>query len=315
MSPPQRYVYVLSECDGETYAGLTYLSALSLRHCEPAAEINIVTDCDTRSFLESKKHPLNGVAHHWHEFEVDGDSAERSRNLKTTLRSRLRGYFVYLDADTVVVDSPAELFTFPERFALVQDQYEGHAYPGFPDWLVPHFERLGWSWPTAKYYNSGVMVVPDDPSIHRLFEEWHVRWRESRRNGLWYDQPALNYAIECVGISVRELTQKFNAMVRVDERYRREAVILHLFYGEADDPNSEYTRLLRDVLERQNLSGKQVVDRMSIRGALCNPDSIRRQLRAMNFAGAARIWARRNIRSLKPPQRKPPDSAVNAHDK
>ena len=298
MSSPQQYVYVLSTGEDLTYADLTFLSVLSLKYCEPAARVNVVTDVSTRAVLKQNDHPLIPLVDGWHEFEVAGNSAERSRLLKTTLRSRIAGQFVFLDADTVVVDSPAELFKPPHEIAMVQDQHEGHAYPGFPDWLIPHFQRLGWSWPTVSYYNSGVIVVPDDVNTHRLFVEWHERWAEFSRLGMLYDQPALNYAIQRLETPVRELPQKFNAMVRVDERYRRDAVILHFFYTAPDDPKSGYTRLLRDIAEKRALSGREVVERMTRREALYNPDSVRRQLHAGNFVGAAILWFRKKIRSI-----------------
>ncbi len=57
------------------------------------------------------------------------------------------GSFLFLDTDTIVIRDLKELLGTTANMALAQDQFDGHAFFGFPSWLQPHFQAFGWRYP------------------------------------------------------------------------------------------------------------------------------------------------------------------------
>lgn len=175
---------------------------------------------------------------------------------------------------------------------MALDRYPGHPSPGFPDWTIPHYQRLNWHYPTARYFNSGVMFVRADAASQRLFDQWHRRWRDFQAaTGKIDDQPSLNTAIEVANVEVGVLPVRYNAMVRVKERYRWRARVLHFFTRDYDtDEGTEYHSLIHRVEAGEPISAAEIRTAISRRVPLVEPWSLRRYLHAGGFLSAWRLW-------------------------
>jgi hypothetical protein len=209
-------VYVASGEAGRsgrrTIAGLM-LSAVSLRRFHPAAKIICICDIAMGNAVSGAGSPLRRLVDDVLVVpDLAGGPVCRSRHLKTTLRERLEGSFLYLDTDTVVTGSLEELFSAGGDIAMALDVFFRETPGMFPRWLAEHYARLGWL-PTKRYFTSGVMRVADSPAARALFAAWHDLWIEGLREGLAVDQPALNRAIEVVGADVVCLPECDNWLV------------------------------------------------------------------------------------------------------
>jgi hypothetical protein len=298
-----RYVYVLVD-RGElaiSYASLCLLSATSVRGVDPAARITIVADPATVRSLRQRKHRVLDAADDWVEATAEGTPTYISRFLKTTLLQRLQDSFVYLDGDTVVVRPIAGRGRHPASLQMVADRFLHHPKPGFPDWVRPLYQQMGWE-PTRHYFNAGVIFVRNDGDAGRLFEQWHDRWQAFvRATGRMNDQPALNSAIEACGVSVAHLPLRYNAMVKVRERYRWRARTLHFFIDQAAvDEGTAYGSLLARA-ERGPLPTFDDISRgMRCRRPLVDPWSVKRQIAAgdaLGLLGRLCRWGRRKAAS------------------
>src|SRR5579864_9674913 len=163
-----RVCYVLV-CNGwDRHAKMLWLSAQSLRRHEPHAHITIATDPRTRSTLDAR---LSSVADDVVEIESEcADPRLRAFHLKTLLRQRLDGDFLYLDTDTLVVNPLADVLQIDAEVAAATDFNNEH------EWFQPQLEgpyrRLGWPYPHPYYFNSGVHFIRDTPATRAFSKEW-----------------------------------------------------------------------------------------------------------------------------------------------
>ncbi len=242
------------------------ISALSVRGADPQAEITVFSDKATLARLERSRHQLLQVADEFVDCPMEGTPSRTSRSIKTTLLQRLQSDLVYLDVDTVVLQPIADRLEEPYSIQLAPDRTPGIAEPCFPVWYAPQFERFGWPWPTAHYYNSGVMLVRADQASEKLFEEWHRRWRQFLSSGLCYDQPALNSSIHVLGTPVGLLPASYNAMVRVDDSLRQGAKVLHFFSegyhisAGGNAKGTQYMQLIAAAASGHRLKEEQVYE-------------------------------------------------------
>lgn len=291
-----RYVYVLISGEDDNYAAMCLVSATSVRAIDPDAQITILSDVVTQAMLRRRKDPLLDLADEvLVSAPMEAPPYHASRFLKTTMLQRLGSDFIFLDVDTIVVRPIAHRLSELFSMQMALDRCPQYPNPGFPDYLVEHFPNLGWKYPTQHYYNSGVMVVRADDASQRLFEEWHRRWQLYLSYGLPYDQPAFNSSMEAVGVSVGCLPMQYNAVVHVNEAFRRRARVLHFFgTGYELDPNTEYARLLAAARSGQKITPEQIAKAVHRRWPLVGSGSICRQLQVGNFGEAWKIyWNRR----------------------
>ncbi|MBI3466188.1 MAG: hypothetical protein HY000_24505 [Planctomycetes bacterium] len=140
------------------------------------------------------------------------DKRETSRFLKTVLRQRLSGDFLFLDADTVAVAPLDHLFKTTADFCALPMRGTRKNQPTRNE-VGRVYQALGWRWPLKILYNSGVMFFRDTPAARMLGDEWHQRWRETLGIGCVLDEPALNRAIDVLRVSCEDLTPRYNALV------------------------------------------------------------------------------------------------------
>ena len=146
------------------------------------------------------------------------------------MRRWIAGRFLYLDADTLVVRRLNKLWENSESvLSAALDRNYRNPGPHFPSWVVPLYESLGWRCPLQEYFNTGVLVVSDEPSVHEFFEEWHARWNCTVKQGCVLDQPAFNSAVASTSIRLTQLSTRYNGMVDADPQLARRANVLHFF--------------------------------------------------------------------------------------
>lgn len=225
----QQIVYVIS---GESLAAArryvdgACLSIHSLRRYHPKAKVVCACDHQIYGAIHADSHPLRALIDKLVLCgDADGGPVHRSRHIKTSLRRRLKGPFVYLDADTLVCGVLDELFANEGDVGLTVDQFFPDAPGSFPTWLEPFYDRLSWV-PSPRYFSSGVMHVSDTPAAAALFSAWHDLWKQTVKIGVVSDQPSLNRAIcstphrlveypDAYNLFVGRASQQINASTRV----------------------------------------------------------------------------------------------------
>ena len=225
-----KVVYVLVCSGKDTYFEQFLLSLLSLKYHDPEREVEVFMDPDSYGYVRKTGNALlrEGVTLQKAEVPNSGSGLFKSRYLKTTLRQRVEGDFLFLDTDTLVAGALDEV----DRTA--GDVAAAASINGPARGLTPFKRRLlsqaGFpESPDGAYFNSGVLLVRDTPLAAQLFECWHALWQVSFERNVPYDQPALYAAnLRCGGI-IRELPGKWNCLVTHDAglHYFREALVIH----------------------------------------------------------------------------------------
>jgi hypothetical protein len=305
VKPYLKIVYALTLGEDRLPELAMVLSVESLKVFHPELEVIGVTEKIARDQLSINGSPLLELVDTWVQCDdVSGTASQKSRAIKSSLRRRITGTYLFLDVDTVVVKELSLLRVLSADIAIVQDRYSRTIPAGFPDWVVPHYRALGWDYPTKQYFNTGVMLVQDNHRTHKLYAEWEKCLGLTLKQGIYQDQPAFNHALEKTRINAHELPMAYNAMVQTDELYRYNAHILHFFYNKTNYRcalskfTSEYQTLIDRLEGGHAVAGGEIIQRMHARKALSGTLSWRRQYQAGNLPGAVELLTRRIFGAL-----------------
>ncbi len=220
------------------------LSIYSLRRFHPSASVVCVCDRPIHGLIRAAAHPLAELVDRLIECpDAGGGPVHRSRHIKTTLRQRIGGALVYLDADTLVCGPLDKLFASPTDVGFTVDRFFPEAPGFFPAWLRPFYSRLEWP-PTARYFSGGIFHAADTPAAAALFAAWHTSWRQTVEIGIVSDQPSLNRAIATTPHSMTEYPESFNWFVgRADRETSAETRVIS-FLASQEDLAASYEALL-----------------------------------------------------------------------
>ena len=155
---------------------------------------------------------------------------QRSRYLKTSLRSLIDGDFLYLDTDTIICESLDTIDAIEDDIAMVPHR-NGCVELSDP-YSIKLCKKAGYDkLKGLPYYNGGVAYVKDTLVSYRFFESWHESWKNQALNLCSQDQPALCKANSDLGFPVKELSGNLNCqLMYADSDYLvGTAKVLHYF--------------------------------------------------------------------------------------
>lgn len=227
----QTICYVLTSDGTDSYADMNLVSAWSVRWSNPQVRIVVLSDTATQEALEARRHPILTEVDEFQSVEVPSASPKfKNRYIKTSLRRRIEGPFLFLDGDTLVRGSLTPIFETKASLAGVPN----HSGTGVPS-EIPKTERsifkeLGWTLPPNYYVNGGVLYFSDRSDAYKFCDLWHGRWIESsRKTRRHFDQVALNKAVNDSGVDFAWINHRFNAQVHARPSHAWGAVIWHIY--------------------------------------------------------------------------------------
>ncbi len=224
-------VYVVTSSGRDIYSAMTRVSIASLRLTNPHIKVTVVCDAETDRAMRAGKDPLLDEVDEWIAFETPpGPPAFRNRFLKTSLRQRITGQFLFLDSDTVIRDDISPVFRMPGDIAAApngsrffsQDQFEG------VDREI--VVEMGWSVDQVVYWNGGVLLVSESTGANLFYRKWHEKWQQSFQQLQEYrDQSAMNAALFETGVVNGRLPSGYNAQIMYSPLFGAEAPIWHYY--------------------------------------------------------------------------------------
>lgn len=188
-----KIVYVLVSDSSDFFYEQTLISATSAKMWNPDAEIVVVVDDVTNANFDEKRQALFDVVQRKIVVELPSDmnKKRRSRILKTTLREQLDGDFIYIDSDTVICGSLAEVDSFDFEIGAVLDRHV-HLQRMRDYQILDRLHVLGGTFTDGdEYFNGGVFYVKDTPRTNAFFEDWNRLYSQGMEAGMDYDQPSL----------------------------------------------------------------------------------------------------------------------------
>ena len=164
---------------------------------------------------------------------------EKSRYLKTSLRSYLAGDILYVDTDTVIADalpktvSDADLAMVQDgNWSVCADKADSINELYKSTWRDQLLLKCGYTFNKNRpYFNTGVLWFRDNENMHLFFRKWHQEWLNCKSKGVIYDQPSLNYLCSLTENRVGELDGSWNVQVSapLSIRYLEVAKIIHYY--------------------------------------------------------------------------------------
>jgi hypothetical protein len=258
-SRPRSFCYVLTDPNLGRYAAMTAVSAAATRELHPNEQINVISDTVTARRLNDARHLLSRFATNVIAVETPypADVKLQSRYLKTTLRKHVAGDLIFLDSDAVPLRDLEPLFQWDGDFCIAWDNNAPTATATLRPEHVSELKRMNWTVPPV-YFNSGVFLARDVPTVHALFGQWHARWLQYVAGGRHQDQLSLNSIVTTSGVRLGVLPPAYNAQIRVREDSIRNAAIVHFFQSFGGLDATVFSEMVEEVLSTGQLDMKGI---------------------------------------------------------
>lgn len=225
-----KIVYTLVSSDNDYYLEQAYVSMCSVKYHEPFAEIVLVVDSLTKKTFAGERNKLLKFVNDIVEVELDKryDAKKRSRILKSSVRKYVKGKFLYVDSDTLIVSSLNHIDQFCSGVSACYDSHSLFRDNPYRRMCIKHGKLLEWPIEYAEeYFNSGVILVDDSESSYRFYERWSNLLLKSFDLGIDMDQPSFAKANYELGNVVKRLDDVWNCQLRHGIKYLNKACIIH----------------------------------------------------------------------------------------
>lgn len=227
-----KIVYVVCSNENDFYLEQTIISLYSLRMHNPNAHVVLVTDNFTSETLKgNRKQILNYISEHII-VELEEKSLQKSsRILKTTLRNRIEGDYLFIDSDTIICDSLESIDDIKYDIGAVLDRHYHLSDHPFKKDIEKWGKYADWQIsPTDDYFNSGVFYVKDNIRTRTLYKKWSENIIEAQKRGGYLDQPSLGKANSICGNIIKELPGEWNCQIMENGlNYLYNAKIIHYY--------------------------------------------------------------------------------------
>lgn len=232
-----KFVYILISGENDFLTEQAFLSMHSLKKHNPNAFITLVSDKETLESLTGGRERIKEYVNEYITKDLPSEltPVQKNRFLKTSLRKIVKGDFLYLDNDTIIIDKLDELNHLECEFGAVLD----HNSPviNHNGQVKLYLKKTGKQfWNYNKYFNGGILFAKDTPKTSKLFEDWHKLWNEERvKFGLSFDQPSFAQSNVANGCLIEELDGAYNCQMTQKEAvpYLFNAKIIH-YYASSD---------------------------------------------------------------------------------
>ena len=238
-----KYVYVLTSTEKDLYYEQCLMSAFSLRHYMPEAEIIILTDDRTATTFTGKRSKIKEYASEVIavDFPEEADNVERSRVLKTTIPEHVKGDFLFIDCDTIICESLSDIEKLDYPVAAVLDGHVPLSEHKHRDYFLKREKKMHYTGAKNQgfHINSGVILYRDGEKSREFFKKWHELWEYSFRvKHDHHDQGAFNEAFYQSGFGDTQLSGEWNCQISQGGlAFLEHAKIIHYFSSEAAGKN------------------------------------------------------------------------------
>ncbi len=232
-----KIAYVLISSDKDIYLEQAYISMMSLKHHMPDAHIELLVDKQTEATLIGLRKKLLEFVDHLIVADIVGDYTpqQRSRLLKTSLRSYVEGDYLFIDSDTIITKQLYDIDDCNYSIAACQDSHSSFEKNPYRNMCVSHGNILEWPIEGEKvYFNSGVIYVKDDATARDFYAKWNELWIDGSRKGVNMDQPTFaktNYELKH---PVSILDDTWNCELKHGLKYLKDAKIVHYLCTNTD---------------------------------------------------------------------------------
>jgi len=235
-----KFLYVIISTPKDIYYEQAFISITSLRMHTPDAFVSLLTDKETIDSIQSRKADIRKIVDEVviENFEANVSNLMRSRILKTTMRNRIDGDFIYIDGDTVICDSLNEIEEFEFDLGAVLNRHTTNALGIFRFHVTKALKTIFnkpdfYNYPY--YFNSGLLYAKDTKFNRDFFEKWNKNYLFGYKKNVYIDQSSLALTNYQLGFPIKELDGKWNVQIWNGVNYLHNAKIIHYYAYEGNE--------------------------------------------------------------------------------
>jgi hypothetical protein len=257
-------VYVIASSGRDDYTAMARVSLASLRMSNPGARATVVCDAQTDRAVRSVQDPILDEVDDWRAFETPpGDGSFRSKFLKSSLRQRLSGPYLFLDVDTIVRDDLTPISRVDGDIAGAPNHSREELSRQIWEGDRAILSAMQWTTRDTFYVNSGVLWASESAGARRIYGLWHEKWLEQQLHlHDSRDQPSLNTAICESNIRCFRLDCRCNAQIGAHPLSMRNAMIWHYYYSLDYQSNSNFGDLIQKTIQTQQVDIRRLHELM-----------------------------------------------------
>jgi hypothetical protein len=226
-----KIVYVLVSNDSDTYLEQALLSMCSLRIHNPDTEIILIVDDLTDATITGKRSNILKYITSKVVVNIQGKytNLQRSRILKTSMIEYIEGDFLYIDNDTIITSSLAEIDNFSYDVGAIRELH----LPSFRSHydfvkIKKDIKKIGGEINyDSKYFNAGVIFVRDNHKTRQFFKDWNEYWLKGSLSGINLDMPSFAIADILNNHIIQELSGVWNCQIYWGLKYLYQSKIIH----------------------------------------------------------------------------------------
>lgn len=229
-----KVVYVVVGNSNNIFIEQCWCSIWSAKHYMPDCQVAVVSDTATIENIKIvKREGFIDMVDELIDSKVPDHytNMEKSRWIKTNLRSLVRGTFLYVDTDTLFTGDISEIDVFKCSVGMVKDLHLNFCDNYFRDKVIANMLKYFdfHCKKTSNFYNGGVIFAMDTPQTHNFFNNWHSNWIRTQSKGYAFDQ--LSLFKTCIEHSdvVSEINGIYNCQISTSIQYLYDAKIIHFF--------------------------------------------------------------------------------------
>lgn len=226
-----KLLYVLISSNNDIYLEQAYISMFSVKYHMPDSHITLLTDKATESSFTDNRRKEIVYADEIISVDLDArkyNAQQRSRILKTSARQYLKGDFIFIDSDTIIVKPFPETYDFTSPIMACWDTHAAFKDNPYRDMCLKHGHLL--QWPIDKeetYFNSGILFVKEDPISYMFYKKWNENLLKGFEVGVYMDQPSFAKTNFEMGHIVKRLDDLWNCELKHGVKYMKDSYIWH----------------------------------------------------------------------------------------
>ena len=229
-----KLLYVLVSSPEDNYLEMAHISITSAKYHMPDCHIALLVDEKTDSFMdENRRKILKNVDEYVVIPLSDTTANERSRLIKCNARNYIKGDFLYIDLDTIVVKPLYEIDNVKASIAAVNNfhiDFSNKSLRLWHDIEISLCKELGFPIEEEKdFFNGGVVFAKDDDVAHQFYDMWLDEYELSKKKGIMKDQPSLMKTNYQMGHVIKHLENVWNVQIAYGMKYLKDAKICHYF--------------------------------------------------------------------------------------
>lgn len=225
-----KIVYVLVSTEKDYYLEQAYVSMRSAKYHNPDAHVTLLVDKLTEESFVGRRREMADCADEIVAVDLDRklSGMKRSRLLKTGVRLYVDGDFLFIDTDTIIAKSLADIDNIPYEMAACKDTHADFVDNPYRDMCINHLRILGLDIKQEKtYFNSGVIYVKDTPNTRKFYQLWNQNYLESYDKKVSMDQPSFCKTNIEMGHFINILDDVWNCELKHGIKFLKDAKVVH----------------------------------------------------------------------------------------